>query len=246
MRGGRARERAQGSPRSSTAYDHRPDREADGRINASDSCARAPQDFLAQARCRTGLHARVAIRPVKRTRDVLQNALSSQRNDWPPCRRARRRKTRATDGSSPYCPIEAEDSRSPRSSRWSFLLREAGSTRGDEACASGSRGNAKRQVASSRPYQMSRREITGKLRVKARRSALDRWIPPQRFESVSLAAEGKHYAELGCHQETGTSPADPDRLQQVVWNLLSKRSTSSTPQVGESTSAGTRRRQPPY
>src|SRR5262249_28188102 len=65
------------------------------------------------------------------------------------------------------------------------------------------------------------RIITGKLVLNV--GSIDlRTVVSAAFDTVRMAAEAKEIAvELDLHDDVDLASGDPDRLQQVVWNLLS-------------------------
>jgi signal transduction histidine kinase len=180
------------------------------------------QDFLTKPVASEELRVRVAnCVMLKRTRDVLRGALSSQTRDLATLADELAAANRAKDE---FLAVLSHELRTPLAPILisSFLLREgrldaAGSARAVHAIER----NAKLQARIVDDLLDVSRAITGKLRVNARPIVLEPVIEAA-IESVAAAAEAKGITvDAGLGPEVGVVSGDPERLQQVVWNLLS-------------------------
>ncbi len=179
------------------------------------------QDFLIKPVAVEELRARVAnFVMLKRTRDVLQGALSSQSRDLATLADQLAGANRAKDE---FLAVLSHELRTPLAPilSWSFLLREghldaAATQRALEAIER----NARLQARIVEDLLDVSRVITGKLRLNVRPIALAPVIQAA-IESVGPAAEARGIVlEAGLGPEVGLISGDPERLQQVVWNLL--------------------------
>jgi signal transduction histidine kinase len=180
------------------------------------------QDFLTKPFAPEELRARVDnFVMLKRARDVLQNALSSQSRDLADMADQLAAASRAKDE---FFAILSHELRTPLSPilGWTFLLRQGRLDAEATARAIDTIDkNAKLQAGIVDDLLDVSRAISGKLRVNARPIALEPVIRAA-LDSVSLAAEAKGVRlETDLTPEVGLVSGDPERLQQVVWNLLS-------------------------
>ena len=179
------------------------------------------QDFLTKPVASEELRARVAnLVMLKRTRDVLQGALSSQNRDLAALADELAAANRAKDE---FLAILSHELRTPLTPilSWTFLLREGllDTAVRERALATIER-SAKLQARIVEDLLDVSRAITGKLRLNVRPIVLDAVILAA-IDSVRPAAEAKDIrieTELG--PEMDPIPGDPERLQQVLWNLL--------------------------
>jgi len=180
------------------------------------------QDFLTKPAASEELRARVAnFVMLKRTRDVLQGALSSQSRDLATLADELAAANRAKDE---FLAVLSHELRTPLTPilSWSFLLREgkldAPTTKHALETIEQS---VKLQARIIEDLLDVSRAIAGKLRLNVRPMALDPVIHAA-IDSVRPAAEAKGVLlEAGLGPEMGLISGDPERLQQVVWNLLS-------------------------
>ena len=180
------------------------------------------QDFLTKPFASEELRARVAnLVMLKRTRDVLQGALSSQSRDLATLADQLAAANRAKDE---FLAVMSHELRTPLMPilSWSLLLREGHlDAPARERALSAIERNAKLQERIVEDLLDVSRAITGKLRLNVRPLALDPVIQAA-IDSVRPAAEAKGILlEAGPGPEMGPISGDPERLQQVVWNLLS-------------------------
>jgi signal transduction histidine kinase len=180
------------------------------------------QDFLTKPVVSEELCARVSnLMTLKRTRDVLQGALSSQSRDVTSLADQLAAANRAKDE---FLAILSHELRTPLTPilSWAGLLRDG---RLDaETVQRGLRvieRNAKLQVRIIDDLLDVSRAISGKLLLELRPTTLDPVVHAA-VEALRPAAAAK-----GVAVETALDPSaplvsgDPDRLQQVVWNLVS-------------------------
>ena len=180
------------------------------------------QDFLTKPVALEELRARVEnFVMLKRARDVLQGALSSQSRDLEGLADQLAAANRAKDE---FLAVLSHELRTPLSPilGWSFLLRQG---RLDAAATARAldtiEKNAKLQAGIVDDLLDVSRAISGKLRLNARTIALDPVIRAA-VESASLAADAKGVClEVALAPESGLVSGDSERLQQVIWNLLS-------------------------
>src|SRR5262249_38715046 len=180
------------------------------------------QDFLTKPVTSEELRARVAnFVTLKRTRDVLEHALSRQGRDLETLADELATANRAKDE---FLAILSHELRTPLTPivGWSFLLR-----RGQLDAAATARAaetierNARLQAGIVDDLLDVSRVISGKLRLNARPIALSPVIEAA-VDSVSPTARAKGVVlETALAPESGLVSGDPERLQQVVWNLLS-------------------------
>jgi len=180
------------------------------------------RDFLTKPVAVEELCARVAnLVMLKRTRDVLQGALSSQSRDLATMADELAAASRAKDA---FLAILSHELRTPLMPilTWAQLMRQrtldaATTARGLAAIER----SAKLQARIVEDLLDVSRAITGKLQLNVQPVALDPVIRGA-IDSVRPAAEAK-----GIRLDAVSAPraslvsGDPDRLQQVVWNLLS-------------------------
>jgi signal transduction histidine kinase len=180
------------------------------------------QDFLTKPVTSEELLARVAnFVMLKRARDVLQGALSSQSRDLATLADELAAASRAKDE---FLAVLSHELRSPLTPilSWSSLLREghldpATSTHALETIER----SARLQARIVEDILDVSRAITGKLRLNVRPITLDPVIQAA-IDAVRPAAEAKDIAlEARVEPDGGVVSGDPQRLQQVVWNLLS-------------------------
>src|SRR6185295_12442742 len=180
------------------------------------------QDFLTKPVASEELRARVTnLVMLKRTRDVLQGALSSQSRDLASLADQLAEANRAKDE---FLAILSHELRTPLTPilSWSTLIREH-----DLDPATRDRGlraierNAKLQARLVDDLLDVSRIITGKLRLNVKPTAVDPVVHAA-IDSLRPAADAK---DLRLDAVVDAEPAmvsgDADRLQQVVWNLLS-------------------------
>ncbi len=180
------------------------------------------QDFLTKPIVIEELGARVAnFIMVKRTRDVLQAALSSQGRDLAALADELAAADRAKDE---FLAVLSHELRAPLMPilNWSILLRagklDAATTKHAlEAIERSARAQA-RMVEDLLDVS---RAIRGKLRLNVQPMALEPVVQAA-IDSVRAAAEAKGIVlEATMLPEAGALSGDPERLQQVVWNLAS-------------------------
>ncbi len=180
------------------------------------------QDFLTKPFAAEELQARVAnFVMLKRTRDVLQGALSSQSRDLASMADELAAANRAKDE---FLAVLSHELRTPLTPilGWSFLLREG---RLDAAATQRAletiEHSAKLQAGIVEDLLDVSRAIAGKLRLNARPIPLGPVIDAA-VDSVRAAAEAKGIVlDARLVPEVGFVSGDPERLQQVTWNLLS-------------------------
>ena len=190
------------------------------------------QDFLIKPVASEELRARVAnFVMLKRTRDVLQGALSSQSRDLATLADQLAAANRSKDE---FLAVLSHELRTPLMPiiSWAFLLRE-----GDLDAAATKHAleaierNGKLEARIVEDLLDVSRAITGKLRLNIQPIVLDPVIR-EVIESVRPAAEAKGIAlDVTLDGETGLISGDPQRLQQVVWNLTSN-AVKFTPRSG--------------
>jgi signal transduction histidine kinase/ActR/RegA family two-component response regulator len=180
------------------------------------------QDFLTKPVASEELRARVAnFVMLKRTRDVLQGALSSQSRDLAALADELAAANRCKDE---FLAVLSHELRTPLMPilSWSFLLRKwqldgPAMKRALEAIER----NAKLQARIVDDLLDVSRAITGRLRVNVQPIVLAPVIHAA-IESVRPAAEAKRITlDTRLDLEMGLISGDPERLQQVVWNLTS-------------------------
>ncbi|HYV56910.1 MAG TPA: ATP-binding protein [Candidatus Nitrosopolaris sp.] len=179
------------------------------------------QDFLTKPFAVEELRARVAnLVMLKRTRDVLQGALSSQSRDLATLADQLAAASRSKDE---FLAVLSHELRTPLTPilSWSFLLREGQlSAEEQERALRAIERNAKLQGRIVEDLLDVSRAITGKLRLNLQPIALDPVIQAA-SDAVRAAAEAKGIRlETDLRPEVGLISGDPERLQQVVWNLL--------------------------
>jgi len=180
------------------------------------------QDYLTKPVVPEELRARLDnVVTLKRTRDVLQGALSSQSRDLASLADQLAEANRAKDE---FLAILSHELRTPLTPilSWSTLIREH-----DLDPATRDRGlraierNAKLQARLVEDLLDVSRIITGKLRLNMKPTAVDPVVHAA-IDSLRPAADAK---DLRLDAVVDAEPAmvsgDADRLQQVVWNLLS-------------------------
>jgi signal transduction histidine kinase len=180
------------------------------------------QDFLTKPLAPEELRARVAnFVMLKRTRDVLQGALSSQSRDLTSMADQLAAANRAKDE---FLAVLSHELRTPLTPilSWSLLLRQ-----GQLDAPTAEHGletierNAQLQARIVEDLLDVSRAITGKLRLNVRPIGLEPVIRAA-IESVRPAAEAKGIrVDVAVGAEPGQVSGDAERLQQVVWNLLS-------------------------
>jgi len=180
------------------------------------------QDFLTKPVASEELRARVAnFVMLKRTRDVLQGALSSQSRDLATLADELAAANRAKDE---FLAVLSHELRTPLTSilGWSFLLRRGQlDARETERALATIERNVKLQARLVEDLLDVSRAITGKLRLNAEPIALAPVIQAA-IDSVRPAAETKEILlEASLGPETHVISGDAERLQQVAWNLLS-------------------------
>jgi signal transduction histidine kinase len=179
------------------------------------------QDFLTKPLTPEELRARVTnFVMLKRTRDVLQAALSSQSRDLTSMADQLAAANRAKDE---FLAVLSHELRTPLTPilSWSLLLRQ-----GQLDAATAEHGletierNAQLQARIVEDLLDVSRAITGKLRLNVRPIGLEPVVRAA-IESVRPAAEAKDICvEVAIGAEPGEVSGDAERLQQVVWNLL--------------------------
>jgi len=179
------------------------------------------QDFLTKPFAVEELRARVAnLVMLKRTRDVLQGALSSQSRDLATLADQLAAASRSKDE---FLAVLSHELRTPLTPilSWSFLLREGQlSAAEQERALRAIERNAKLQGRIVEDLLDVSRAITGKLRLNLQPIALDPVIQAA-SDAVRPAAEAKGIlVETDLCPEVGLISGDPERLQQVLWNLL--------------------------
>jgi signal transduction histidine kinase len=190
------------------------------------------QDFITKPFAPEELRARVGnLIMVKRTRDVLQSALSSTTRDLAILAGELAAANRAKDE---FLAVLSHELRAPLTPilAWASLLRE-----GQSDAATTKRAleaierSAKLQARIVEDLLDVSRAITGKLQLSVAPTALYPAIQAG-IDSVRAAAEAKGVLLLvGLDPEAGFISGDSDRLQQVVWNLLSN-AVKFTPRGG--------------
>jgi signal transduction histidine kinase len=187
-------------------------------------------DFLTKPIAAEELRARVAnCVMLKRTRDVLQGALSSQSRDLATMADELAAANRAKDE---FLAILSHELRTPLTPilTWSSLLRDGHRElleRGLDAIER----NARMQARIVEDLLDVSRAITGKLRLKVGPMALGPVIQAA-VEALRPAAEAKGVGlEAALDPDPGLVSGDAERLQQVMWNLLSN-AVKFTPQGG--------------
>jgi signal transduction histidine kinase len=190
------------------------------------------QDFLTKPVTAEELRARVAnFVMLKRTRDVLQGALSSRSRDVATMADELAAANRAKDE---FLAILSHELRTPLMPilNYAALLREGtlDAATAERALAAIER-SAKLQVRMIDDLLDVSRAITGKLQLHVRPIGLDAVVGAA-IDSVRPAVEAKGVV-LDAAPAPGAAlvSADPDRLQQVVWNLLSN-AVKFTPRGG--------------
>ncbi len=180
------------------------------------------QDFLTKPVASEELRARVAnFVMLKRTRDVLQRALSSQSRDLATLADEL---AAANRGKDEFLAVLSHELRTPLMPilSWSFLLRERQlDAPAMKRAVESIERNAKLQARIVEDLLDVSRAITGKLRLNVQPIVLEPVIQAA-IESVRPAAEAKGIAlDTRLDLEMGLISGDPERLQQVVWNLTS-------------------------
>jgi signal transduction histidine kinase len=190
------------------------------------------QDFLTKPFAAEELRARVAnFVMLKRARDVLQRALSSQSRDLAALADGVAAANRAKDEFLAVLSHELKTPLTPILS-WALLLQQGRldaptSVRGLEAIER----NARLQARIIEDLLDVSRAMTGKLTLNLAPIALGPVILAA-IDAVRSTAEAKRIAlEVEIDPEAGLVSGDADRLQQVVWNLLSN-AIKFTPQGG--------------
>jgi signal transduction histidine kinase len=180
------------------------------------------QDFLTKPVAVEELRARVAnFVMMKRARDVLRHALSSQSGDLAKLASELAAANRAKDE---FLAVLSHELRTPLTPilSWSLLLRQQqldAQTSGRaleaiERCA-------RLQVRIVEDLLDVSRAMTGKLRLNVQPTALEPVVQAA-LDAARPAAEAKGVALVPCiERDPGLVSGDADRLQQVVWNLLS-------------------------
>jgi signal transduction histidine kinase len=179
------------------------------------------QDFLGKPIAAEELCARVAnFVMLKRARDVLQSALSSQSRDVATMADRLAAANRAKDE---FLAILSHELRTPLMPilTWASLLRERALDAATvERGLAAIERNAKLQTRIVEDLLDVSRAITGKLRLTIQPVALDAVIRGA-IDSLRPAADAKGIAlDAPPAPEAGFVSGDADRLQQVVWNLL--------------------------
>ena len=179
------------------------------------------QDFLTKPFAADELRARVAnFVMLKRARDVLQSALSSQSRDLAGLADELAAANRAKDE---FLAVLSHELRTPLTPilSWTVLLREgmlddATRRRAIETIER----NARLQARMVDDLLDVSRAITGKLRLSVGPIALEPVIHAALASAASAAAAKAIHVETDL-ADPGLVSGDPERLQQVVWNLLS-------------------------
>jgi signal transduction histidine kinase len=180
------------------------------------------QDFIVKPVAIEELRARVAnFVMMKRARDVLQRALSSQSRDLAAMADELAGANRAKDE---FLALLSHELRTPLTPilSWTLFLRkhpfEAATT---ARALDAIERNARLQVRIVEDLLDVSRAVTGKLSLNVQPIALEPVISAA-VESVRPAAEAKSLSlDVSIEPDTGLVSGDSDRLQQVVWNLLS-------------------------
>jgi signal transduction histidine kinase len=180
------------------------------------------QDYLTKPVVPEELRARVCnIVTLKRTRDVLQGAVSSQSRDLAALADQLAAASRTKDE---FLAVLSHELRTPLTAilTWSMLLREP-----DVEAATLERGlrtierNAKLQARVIDDLLDVSRVITGKLRLSLRPVAVNPVVHAA-IDSLRPAADAKGIRlAAAVDADPVMVSGDPERLQQVVWNLLS-------------------------
>jgi signal transduction histidine kinase len=180
------------------------------------------QDYLTKPVVPEELCARVRnVVTLKRTRDVLQGAVSSQHRDLTVLADQLAAASRAKDE---FLAVLSHELRTPLTPilTWSVLVRDhslAAATREQGLLAI--ERNAKLQARVVDDLLDASRLITGKLRLNVRSIAVDPVVHAA-IDSLRPAADAKGI-RLEAVVDAGPAmvSGDPERLQQVVWNLVS-------------------------
>jgi signal transduction histidine kinase len=180
------------------------------------------QDYLTKPVVPEELHARVRnIVTLKRTRDVLQGAVSSQSRDLATLADQLAAASRTKDE---FLAVLSHELRTPLTAilTWSMLLREPGVD-----AATLERGlrtierNSKLQARVIDDLLDVSRVIMGKLRLSLRPVAV-KPVVHAAIDSLRPAADAKGIRLAAVvDAEPVMVSGDPERLQQVVWNLVS-------------------------
>src|SRR5262249_36017558 len=190
------------------------------------------QDFLTKPVAVEELRARVAnFVMLKRARDVLQRALSSQSRDLASLADELAAANRAKDE---FLAVLSHELRTPLTPilSWSLLLRQ-------QQLGAPARERALETIERCARLQLRMVEdlldvsgaMTGKLRLNVQPIALGPMIQAA-LECARPAAEAKHITlDVALDPTPDVVSGDADRLQQVVWNLLSN-AIKFTPQGG--------------
>jgi signal transduction histidine kinase len=190
------------------------------------------QDFLTKPFAAEELRARVAnIVTMKRTRDVLQRALSSRGRDLEALADELAAANRAKDE---FLAVLSHELRAPLTPilSWSVLLRQQEFDPPTRARALAAiERSARLQVRLIDDLLDVSRAISGKLRLNVQPIALGPVIQAA-VESARPAAAARRIAlDVRLSPQTDLVSGDADRLQQVVWNLLSN-AIKFTPEGG--------------
>jgi signal transduction histidine kinase len=190
------------------------------------------QDFLTKPFAAEELRARVAnFVMLKRARDVLQGALSSQSRDLATLADGLAAANRAKDEFLAVLSHELKTPLTPILS-WALLLQQGrldplARVRALEAIER----NARLQARIVEDLLDVSRAMTGKLTLNLAPIALGEVILAA-IDSVRSTADAKNIAlDVELDPDAGLLVGDADRLQQVVWNLLSN-AIKFTPQGG--------------
>ena len=180
------------------------------------------QDFLVKPVAIEELRARVAnFVMLKRARDVLQRALSSQSRDLAAMADELAAANRAKDEFLALLSHELRTPLTPILSWTLFLRREPFDAATTARALDAIERNARLQVRIVEDLLDVSRAVTGKLGLNIQPIALEPVISAA-VESVRPSAEAKNLSlDVSLEPDTGLVDGDPDRLQQVVWNLLS-------------------------
>ena len=180
------------------------------------------QDYLTKPVVPEELCARVRnVVTLKRTRDVLQGAVSSQSRDLAVLADQLAAANRAKDE---FLAVLSHELRTPLTPilTWSVLIREHyldAATR--EQGLRAIERNAKLQARVVDDLLDASRVITGKLRLNVGPVAVDPVVHAA-IDSLRPAADAKGVRlEAVVDADPAMVSGDPERLQQVVWNLLS-------------------------
>jgi signal transduction histidine kinase len=180
------------------------------------------QDFLTKPFASEELRARVAnFVMLKRTRDVLQGALSSQSRDLETLADELAAANRAKDE---FLAVLSHELRTPLTPilSWSYLLREGQlDARATARALETIERNAKLQTRIVEDLLDVSRAIAGKLRLNTQPVGLDPVIRAA-LDSARPSADAKNIVlDARLDPEVCLISGDPERLHQVVWNLIS-------------------------